>query len=387
MSKVYESLRDVVHETLQRSKNNPIPFARVKHNDASSLNDEIADLEKIIVQKMSGLKTAVKHGEEVVEKETQHAEQVIQTLTENITMLETKLKQTEDTFRRKESASQKMEKSLSAKIHDLQDELKKKNEILNSRDNEINTLKPNVDALVKQVAELELTLNKAKVNAETEAKRTEELTERSNAKIAALELQIRDINELIHAKESTIKAVEQNLIAKSQEFENHLRNKETLLAAREAEINDLKSQLQLLTRGVKEMSSFFKQAESLATVEGRNGSKAAVSQRIAGVEEKPAGTELKNPSATPNKTETAQQAVRANFFDRVTHELTQIMGPLAPMIVRDHVAALGESMEKFPQSRVSELLEVLSKEILNENLKTRFRVWSERIHTERVADR
>jgi chromosome segregation ATPase len=323
----------------------------------------------------------------VVEKETQHAEQVIQTLTENITMLETKLKQTEDTFRRKESASQKMEKSLSAKIHDLQDELKKKNEILNSRDNEINTLKPNVDALVKQVAELELTLNKAKVNAETEAKRTEELTERSNAKIAALELQIRDINELIHAKESTIKAVEQNLIAKSQEFENHLRNKETLLAAREAEINDLKSQLQLLTRGVKEMSSFFKQAESLATVEGRNGSKAAVSQRIAGVEEKPAGTELKNPSATPNKTETAQQAVRANFFDRVTHELTQIMGPLAPMIVRDHVAALGESMEKFPQSRVSELLEVLSKEILNENLKTRFRVWSERIHTERVADR
>jgi hypothetical protein len=63
MSKVYESLRDVVHETLQRSKNNPIPFARVKHNDASSLNDEIADLEKIIVQKMSGLKTAVKHGE------------------------------------------------------------------------------------------------------------------------------------------------------------------------------------------------------------------------------------------------------------------------------------------------------------------------------------
>src|SRR5438309_6687069 len=105
------------------------------------------------------------------------------------------------------------------------------------------------------------------------------------------------------------------------------------------------------------------------------------------VEEKPAMTELKNPTVTSNRTDTTQQAVPANFFDRVTHDLTQIMGPLAPMIVRDHVAALGESMEKFPESRVSELLEVLSKEILNENLKTRFRVWSERIHTESVADR
>jgi hypothetical protein len=63
-----------------------------------------------------------------------------------------------------------------------------------------------------------------------------------------------------------------------------------------------------------------------------------------------------------------------NFVDRVTHELTQIMGPMAPVIVRDKVASLGESMEKFPNSRVRELLVIISKEILNENAKARFRV-------------
>jgi hypothetical protein len=56
MSKVYESLKEVVHETLQRSKNNPIPLGRVNHNHASRLSREIGELEKVVVQKMAGLK-------------------------------------------------------------------------------------------------------------------------------------------------------------------------------------------------------------------------------------------------------------------------------------------------------------------------------------------
>ena len=42
---------------------------------------------------------------------------------------------------------------------------------------------------------------------------------------------------------------------------------------------------------------------------------------------------------------------------------------------RKHVAALSESMEKFPRSRLVELLEILSKEIVNEPLRTNFRMW------------
>ena len=57
----------------------------------------------------------------------------------------------------------------------------------------------------------------------------------------------------------------------------------------------------------------------------------------------------------------AQQTVSPNFFDLMSQELTAIIGPRAPVIVRERVAALGESMEKFPKTRLDGLLEILSK--------------------------
>jgi len=157
-------------------------------------------------------------------------------------------------------------------------------------------------------------------------------------------------------------------------LQDELKNNKETLQRRDAEIKDLKSQLQLLTRGVKEMSSFFKQAEALAAAELQSGSSVVAKEPTNGVEEKPAGPELKGPVVTSKRTDSPQQTLPANFFDRVTHELTQIMGPMATVIVRDKVASLGESMEKFPNLRVGELLLILSREILNENAKARFRV-------------
>ena len=93
MGKVYESLKEVVK--LQRSKNDPVALAGVKDTHVSSLDEEINELE----QKISGLKVAVKHHEEVIRNETQ---QVIQTLSEDFAMLETKLKDAEETVRSRE---------------------------------------------------------------------------------------------------------------------------------------------------------------------------------------------------------------------------------------------------------------------------------------------
>jgi len=369
MSKVYKSLKEVV--TLQRSKNDPVALAGVKHTHASSLDEEINEL----VQRISGLKAAVKDREEEIKKETQ---QVIETLSEDFAMLETKLKDAEETVRSKESVSQKMEESLTAKIHSLQNELNTKKEPLQSRDNEINDLKSNVDILVKQATELEIAIKQAKAGAVTEANRTEQLTESSNTKIAALEAQIRDIKEILRGKESTIKGLEQNLTAKILDFETQLRNREKLLAGRDTEINDLKSKLQVLTGKMKEMSSFFKQVEVLATVEEQNSSTLAASEPLNGVEEKPAASpfKVKVPTVTSNEqTNVAQQTVSSDFFDPMSQELTVIIGRQAPLIVREHVAALGESMEKFPKSRLAELLEILSKEITNEPLRIGFRRW------------
>jgi hypothetical protein len=41
--------------------------------------------------------------------------------------------------------------------------------------------------------------------------------------------------------------------------------------------------------------------------------------------------------------------------------------------VRDHVTALGESMDKFPKTRLTELLKDLSEEIGDEKLRAGFR--------------
>ena len=157
-----------------------------------------------------------------------------------------------------------------------------------------------------------------------------------------------------------------------------MRNKEKLLAGRDAEINDLKSKMQVLTGKMQEMSSFLKQAEALATVEGQNSSTLAASEPLNGVEEKPAASPfmVKVPPVTSNKqTNAAQQTVSPHFFDLMSQELAVIIGHQAPMIVREHVAVCGESIEKFPKARLAELLETLSKEVKNEPLRIGFRMW------------
>ena len=100
--------------TLQRGKANIVPLVRVKGN-ALNLNDEMEELERILADRLGRLKAAVKEGEAVVADESQHAEQVIESLRANIAALEAKLKETED--------------SRTAKIHDLQNEIKKKRKL------------------------------------------------------------------------------------------------------------------------------------------------------------------------------------------------------------------------------------------------------------------
>jgi predicted RNase H-like nuclease (RuvC/YqgF family) len=331
------------------------------------------ELEKIVAERIGKLKTAVKEGEAVVAIEAQHAEQVIESFRENIAALEAKLRETEETVRRKDSASQRMEESLTAKIHELQNDAKKKEQTLENRANEINDLKSKIDGQVKQVAQLESAIQKARAETANQAKRAEQLSETSRAKIAALEAQLKDTEEIARKKESAIKALEQNLAAKVQDFEGQVKKQAELLASRDAEVKDLNSQLKLLTRGIKEMSSFFKQAEALSTVEGQGGSPIVLSEPLNGGDEKPAAHQPKAPAVTSKATEPPREIVSPDLFQRMTGELTQVVGPMASMIVRDHVVALGESIEKFPKTRLTELVKVLSEEIGDEKLKVGFR--------------
>ena len=89
-------------------------------------------------------------------------------------------------------------------------------------------------------------------------------------------------------------------------------------------------------------------------------------------DEKPAASQIKGQvAAVPF--DAAQETASPEFFKQLTLELTQTIGPMAPLIVRDHVKTLGETMEQFPKARVRELLETVSSEILDEKVKTGFR--------------
>jgi type II secretory pathway predicted ATPase ExeA len=67
-----------------------------------------------------------------------------------------------------------------------------------------------------------------------------------------------------------------------------------------------------------------------------------------------------------------EPSVSATFIDMLSRALTEAMGPMAPLVIRDRIAALGESPQTFPARRVLELVELISHEILSDKLKINF---------------
>ena len=378
MSGVYESLKLKMQDTLQRGKTNSMLLAQVKSTNALSLTYEIERIERVVADTVGTLKAAVKAGEAmaVAVEEARQVEQLAGSLKADIAVLEAKLQETEATIERNDLSRQKMEETLTAKIQNLQNDIKKKDETLATRDNEINDYKSKIADNVKQIGELELANRKTKEETASHVKRAEELAGRSQAKITALESQLKETEEFARQKESTIKAVEQQLAAKVQEFESMVNDKQALLTRQDLEINDLKSQLKRLTKGIGEMSSFFRQAEALTAIEEKAASTAAQNGPIDRVEEKPAVVQSNIARVTVIVPEAAGEIVPPEIFQQIISELAQatnVMGSLSALIVRRQAKALGESMEKFPRKRLPELLEGLVKEISDENRRIDFR--------------
>jgi hypothetical protein len=49
------------------------------------------------------------------------------------------------------------------------------------------------------------------------------------------------------------------------------------------------------------------------------------------------------------------------------------MGPMARIVLRDQIKTFGESTDRFPNSKVEMLLESVSREILDDGMRGRFR--------------
>jgi len=362
MGKMYESLKDVVQEKLPWNRPNAIVAGEPAQPRAVRLSEALKALEKVIAERIVNLAAAAENDERLFEQESRHAEDIIAGLHENLATIEAKLKETDNIIHAKDSARQSLEQSLTAKIQDLQSDLRKKEEALESKDKQ-------VEDLQKHAKELESAVEQAK----SEAERSANFTATSSAKIAAMETQLKQNEQTIREKESAVNSLQQQLAAKANELQSQVGNKDKLLESQTAEIKDLKSQLQYLARGIDEMSSFFAQAKAYTGAEKKEP--LAIPAEPVKSEQQKSPEVAKTPTVTPPVSNPAKDNVSAELFSRVTDRLTRAIGPVAPAVIRDQVKALGESMEKFPKSRLIELIDGVSNEIPNKELRFGFRKW------------
>jgi hypothetical protein len=68
----------------------------------------------------------------------------------------------------------------------------------------------------------------------------------------------------------------------------------------------------------------------------------------------------------------AGELVSSAVLKRLTGALTDVMGPMAPLVLRDQIEALGEAQDSFPEAKLDELLSLISREISDSKLRNKF---------------
>ena len=160
----------------------------------------------------------------------------------------------------------------------------------------------------------------------------EQLSEKLQGEDRALEERIKEIEESGRTKDATVKTLEQELNTKIKELEFQEKSKERLVAERDNQINGLKSEVALLSKGIKEMSSFFKQAEGLMGIQAQDiladlksphdaNTAAAKTSKPAPVAEKPAATATEKPAMPAVEKTAAPQTAVLRRSCRYSHPL------------------------------------------------------------------
>jgi DNA repair exonuclease SbcCD ATPase subunit len=422
MGKVYQLVRGVVRGTLHRKKSDIMVSAPANGNK-SSLNNAIEELEKIFLDEIARLKAAVSADQAVFSSKAQHAEQTIANLEANITELETKLKETEDSVHRKQLDSQKMEETLSSKIRNLQSVVKNKDEALEGRDSELNESKSKIDFLTEQATRSELAMRQAKEEAASKARDAEQVTESLTANIAVLEAKLKEAEDTLYKKDVDSQKMEESLRTEIRDLQNVVKNDRDLLleqvsrselaiqqakeeAASERQhaaqvieglkikIATLEAQLTQTEQAVGGTAETIKgldqdrdkkiidlkeliiETNGTKDIQPQDNGSLVKDQQLKPGEEKPAISHVQAEEVSSIVTETGRKNVAQETFDgMIAHfsELTNVIGSIAALIVRDHVRALGESEKDFPQTRLTELVESLNRHITDDKLKADFR--------------
>ena len=374
-------------------------------NDLKSNRDGLSE-------QVTQLELAIQQAKGEAASQAQQAEQVTESLKATITGLEAKLKETEDTLHRKDTAGQNLEETLKTEIRDLQSLVKKKDEALEGRDSELTNLKSKRDGLAEQITQLELAIQQAKVDAANQAQQAEQAIEGLRVTISGLEAKLRETEEALHSKDLASQKLAETLNTEIRDLQSAVKKKDEALEGRDSELNDLKSkreglaeqitQLELVIQAKGEAASQAQHAAKvieglkikIATLEAQ---RRQPEQMVGGIDWTIKGLDQdgdrqvtdinaeldlqtnrtkKAAGVTSVIEKPARKSVSQEAFDRLIaefSELANVIESIASLIVRDHVRALGESMEEFPQRRLKELLESLSGQIADAKLKAKFR--------------
>ncbi len=324
-----------------------------RQSEINVLNSKI----DVMTGQVSHLEFGIEHARGEAASKNQQAEQVIDGLKTNITALEARLRETEDTIHQKDIAGQRLEESLSVEIRDLQSVVKKKEEALESREAEVTDLKSKLDVMVDQVTHFQLANDHAKEAASSKAQHAEQVIDGLKIKIATLQAQLSQTEQIVAG-----------LVANSRVLDTESTIKEP---------DQDRSQATHVNTTLEPQTNGIKHSKEEAFVEARAQGSATVveGEQSKDGEEKSLAFEFEPEDVTPIVTEAALQTVSPYAFDRMIaefSELSNVMGSIASLIIRDHVRAFGESMEEFPQARFPELVESLSKTISDNKLKANF---------------
>jgi capsular exopolysaccharide synthesis family protein len=82
--------------------------------------------------------------------------------------------------------------------------------------------------------------------------------------------------------------------------------------------------------------------------------------------------EAQSPKTNNGFAELDSETVSPQFFDYLIVQFTEVVGPMAHLIVRDEAAKLGESFDSFPKKRLKHLIDNISVAILNDDLRDEF---------------
>jgi chromosome segregation ATPase len=374
-------------------------------NDLKSNRDGLAE-------QVTQLELAIQQAKGEAANQAQQAEQVTESLKATITGLEAKLKETEDTLHRKDTAGQNLEETLKTEIRDLQSLVKKKDEALEGRDSELTNLKSKRDGLAEQITQLELAIQQAKVDAANQAQQAEQAIEGLKVTISGLEAKLRETEEALHSKDLASQKLAETLNTEIRDLQSAVKKKDEALEGRDSELNDLKSKSQGLAEQITQLEAI-QQAKGEAASQAQHAAKVIEGlkikiatleaqrrqpeQMVGGIDWTIKGLDQdgdrqvtdinaeldlqtnrtkKAAGVTSVIEKPARNAVPQEAFDRLIaefSELANVIESIASLIVRDHVRALGESMEEFPQRRLKELLESLSGQIADAKLKAKFR--------------